>query len=184
MLWKDIGVGLLIAGILGAWVPKDVWSMLFLVGHPHLATVWNILLGPLIAILSFTCSVGNIPLAVILWNGGLSFGGVAAFIFADLIIPPILNIYRKYYGFKMAAYLFVVFYIAMAGAGALVQIIFSFFGLIPQHHNMAVVQGNFHLNYTSILDIIFFLISFILIVIFIKTGGPSMMKMMNKPSDK
>jgi hypothetical protein len=72
----------------------------------------------------------------------------------------------------------------MAGAGALVQIIFSFFGLIPQHHNMAVVQGNFHLNYTSILDIIFFLISFILIVIFIKTGGPSMMKMMNKPSDK
>ncbi|MEA9392030.1 permease [Acerihabitans sp. TG2] len=184
MLWKDIGVGLLIAGMLGAWVPKDFWSSLFLLGHPTLAVVWGILLGPLIAIISFTCSIGNIPLAVILWHSGLSFGGVAAFIFADLIIPPIINIYRKYYGAKMAAYLFAIFYIAMVGAGALVQIIFSLLGMIPQQRDMSITQVNFELNYTAVLNIIFFLISLILIVVFLKSGGPAMMKMMNKPNNK
>ena len=101
-VWADIVGGLLIAGALAAWVPHEFWQSFFLVSHPVLATIWGPLVGPLVAVLSFVCSVGNIPLAAVLWNGGISFGGVIAFIFADLIVLPILNIYRKYYGLKMA----------------------------------------------------------------------------------
>src|SRR6266851_7760400 len=100
-VWLDIGGGLLIAGALAAWVPNAFWQSFFLTGHPVLATLWGPIVGPLVAVISFVCSVGNIPLAAVLWNGGISFGGVIAFIFADLIVIPILNIYRKYYGLKM-----------------------------------------------------------------------------------
>jgi uncharacterized protein len=96
MLWRDIGIGLLIAGALGAWVPDSFWQKFFLVSHPTAAMIWGASVGPLIAVASFTCSVGNVPLAAVLWNGGISFGGVASFIFGDLIILPIVNIYRKY----------------------------------------------------------------------------------------
>ena len=91
MLWRDIGIGLLVAGALGAWVPNEFWKAFFLVDHPVAAMIWGAFVGPLIAVISFTCSVGNVPLAAVLWNGGISFGGVAAFIFGDLIIPPILT---------------------------------------------------------------------------------------------
>jgi uncharacterized protein len=114
MVWPDIAGGLLIAGALVAWVPDTFWQSFFLAGHPILATLWGPIVGPLVAVISFVCSVGNIPLAAVLWNGGISFGGVIAFIFADLIVIPILNIYRKYYGPKMAGFLFVTFYAAMA----------------------------------------------------------------------
>ncbi len=99
-LWPDIGGGLLISGCLAAWVPQSFWKGLFLVGHPLLTKFWGPLIGPMVAVLSFVCSVGNVPLAAVLWNGGISFGGVIAFLFADLIILPILNIYRKYYGLQ------------------------------------------------------------------------------------
>jgi uncharacterized protein len=95
---RDIIVGLLIAGAAGAWVPGTFWRHLFLVGHPLAARLWGPVIGPVISLLSFVCSIGNVPLAGVLWNGGISFGGVTAFIFADLIIVPILVIYRKYYG--------------------------------------------------------------------------------------
>jgi uncharacterized protein len=102
-VWIDIVGGLLIAGALAAWVPNSFWRSLFLEHHGPLSTLWGVLIGPLVAVLSFVCSIGNVPLAAVLWNGGISFGGVLAFIFADLIILPILNIYRKYYGAHVAA---------------------------------------------------------------------------------
>src|SRR3979490_253717 len=120
-VWLDIIGGLLIAGALAAWVPDEFWRSFFIVDHPLLATLWGPFVGPLVAVISFVCSVGNIPLAAVLWNGGISFGGVIAFIFADLIVLPILNIYRKYYyGLKMAAFLFATFYAAMVGAALIV----------------------------------------------------------------
>jgi uncharacterized membrane protein YraQ (UPF0718 family) len=97
-IWKDIVGGLLLAGALAVWVPKDFWKGFFLSSHPLLAKFWGPIVGPLVAIASFVCSVGNVPLAAVLWNGGISFGGVIAFIFADLIV--VLDIYRKYYGWK------------------------------------------------------------------------------------
>jgi uncharacterized protein len=105
----------LVAGAIAACVPQDFWNGFFLTDHPVLATLWGPIVGP------FVCSVGNIPLAAVLWNGGISFGGVLAFILADLIVLPILNIYRKYYGLKMAAFLLVTFYVAMASAALVVE---------------------------------------------------------------
>lgn len=134
-VWLDIVGGLLIAGALAAWVPRDFWQSFFLTGHPVLATLWGPIVGPLVAVISFVCSVGNIPLAAVLWNGGISFGGVIAFIFADLIVLPVLNIYRKYYGLKMAGFLFVTFYVAMAVAALIVELIFAGLGLVPSEHH-------------------------------------------------
>ncbi len=116
-IWKDIALGLLIAGALAAWVPESFWQGFFLVDHPLLSKIWGPLIGPIVAMLSFVCSIGNVPLAAVLWNGGISFGGVAAFIFADLIILPILNIYRKYYGRRMSLFLLATFYTSMVVAG-------------------------------------------------------------------
>src|SRR6201998_3300840 len=119
-VWLDIVGGLLIAGALAAWVPDAFWQSFFLVDHPVLATLWGPIVGPLVAVVSFVCSVGNIPLAAVLWTGGISFGGVVAFIFADLIVLPVLDIYRKYYGLKMAGFLLASFYAAMAVAALIV----------------------------------------------------------------
>ena len=105
-----------------------------------LARVWGPLIGPLVAVLSFVCSVGNVPLAAVLWNGGISFGGVIAFLFADLLILPILNIYRKYYGLKVAAILAGVFYLAMAGAALVVEALFGALHLIPTGRQVMVMQ--------------------------------------------
>ena len=106
-VWRTSSIGLLVAGALAAWVPESWWRSLFLTHHGTLAKVWGPVIGPVVAIASFVCSIGNVPLAAVLWNGGISFGGVLAFIFADLIILPILNIYRRYYGLRMAAFLLV-----------------------------------------------------------------------------
>src|SRR5438093_3714884 len=138
-VWLDIVGGLLIAGALAAWVPHAFWQSFFLVDHPLLASLWGPIVGPLVAVISFVCSVGNIPLAAVLWNGGISFGGVIAFIFADLIVIPILDIYRKYYGLKMAGFLFVTFYVAMAGAALIVEAIFAALGLIPAERQARIV---------------------------------------------
>ena len=114
---RDIVGGLLIAGAVAAWVPDSFWGHLFLTGHPVASRFWGPLIGPVISMLSFVCSIGNVPLAGVLWNGGISFGGVVAFIFADLIILPILVIYRKYYGTKMMLFILATFYATMAAAG-------------------------------------------------------------------
>src|SRR5260370_11741970 len=111
-VWLDIGGGLLIPGALAVWVPNAFWQSFFLTGHPVLATLWGPIVGPLVAVISFVCSVGNIPLAAVLWNGGISFGGVIALIFPYLVVLPILNIYLKYYWLQMAGLLFRTFYLA------------------------------------------------------------------------
>jgi uncharacterized protein len=178
-IWKDIVGGLLIAGALGAWVPSSFWQAFFLEGHPFLARLWGPLVGPLVAILSFVCSIGNVPLAAILWNGGISFGGVMAFIFADLIILPILNIYRKYYGGRMTLFLLATFYAAMVAAGLVVESIFSPLDLIPHVRNARVVEAQISLNYTTLLNILFLLIAAVLLWRFLKTGGPQMLREMD-----
>ncbi|HEX3569288.1 MAG TPA: permease [Acidobacteriaceae bacterium] len=177
-LVPDIALGLIISGILAVFVPTEFWKAFFLAGHPVLARVWGPLVGPLVAVLSFVCSVGNVPLAAVLWNGGISFGGVIAFLFADLLILPILNIYRKYYGIKVAAILAVVFYIAMAAAALVVEGIFGVLHLIPTQRNAMIMHEAITWNYTTVLNIIFIALSGVLLIRFLKTGGPAMLREM------
>jgi uncharacterized membrane protein YraQ (UPF0718 family) len=182
-VWLDIGGGLLIAGALAAWVPNAFWQSFFLTGHPVLATLWGPIVGPLVAVISFVCSVGNIPLAAVLWNGGISFGGVVAFIFADLIVIPILNIYRKYYGLKMASFLFATFYVAMAVAALMVDLIFGGFALIPSERKARVVEASITWDYTTWLNLAFLVLAGLLVWRFLRTGGPAMLRMMNRPAN-
>jgi uncharacterized membrane protein YraQ (UPF0718 family) len=182
-LWLDIGVGLLIAGALAAWVPKHFWQAFFFAGHPLLAKLWGPLIGPLVAILSFVCSVGNVPLAAVLWNGGISFGGVVAFLFADLIILPILDIYRRYYSLKVSTFLLVVFYVSMAAAALLVEFFFGMLHLIPQQKSVPMMEEAIRWNYTTWLDIVFLIVALLLTVRFLRTGGPAMLRMMSEPAE-
>ena len=174
-VWKDIAGGLLIAGALAAWVPNDFWKEFFLVSHPVAAKVWGPIVGPIVAVISFVCSVGNIPLAAVLWNGGISFGGVIAFIYADLIVLPIIDIYRKYYGWKTAGLIVAVFYVAMALAALLIELLFDLLGLIPSQRSAQIVETSISLNYTTVLNVIFLAIALLLVVRFLKTGGPKML---------
>jgi uncharacterized protein len=180
-IWKDIFGGLLIAGALAAWVPNSFWEWFFFVDHPAFAKVWGPLVGPLVAVISFVCSIGNVPLAAVLWNGGISFGGVIAFIFADLIVLPILNIYRKYYGLRVAGFLLVTFYTAMVVAALAVELLFQALGLVPEERNAKVVEASVSWNYTTVLNIIFLMFASVLVWRFVRTGGLPMLRMMNKP---
>jgi uncharacterized protein len=182
-IWRDIAGGLLIAGALAAWVPGSFWRAFFLAGHPVLAKLWGPLVGPAVAVISFVCSIGNVPLAAVLWNGGISFGGVVAFIFADLIILPILNIYRKYYGIRMAAFLAATFYAAMTGAGYLVELIFGGLGLVPGARNARIAEASVSWNYTTWLNIAFLALAAVLLMRFFRTGGLAMLRMMGGSPD-
>jgi uncharacterized membrane protein YraQ (UPF0718 family) len=180
-IWKDIVGGLLIAGALAAWVPEAFWQRLFLAHDPGLAKIWGPLIAPAVAIISFVCSIGNVPLAAVLWNGGISFGGVLAFIFADLIILPIIDIYRKYYGWRMAGFLLAVFYATMAMAGLAVELLFQGAGLTPTERHAKVVETSITWNYTTFLNIAFSLLGALLVWRFVRTGGLPMLRMMNTP---
>lgn len=180
-IWMDIAGGLLLAGALAAWVPDSAWQSFFLVHHPVFARFWGTVVGPIVAMLSFVCSVGNVPLAAVLWNGGISFGGVISFIFADLIVLPILNIYRKYYRGRMTLFLLATSYAAMVSAGLLIEVAFQAFGLVPSQRTGVVVEPHIALNYTTILNILFLALAAVLMTRFVKTGGPHMLRMMNKP---
>jgi len=180
-IWKDIATGLLIAGALAAWVPNGFWQGFFLVHHPLLAKLWGPLVGPVVAMLSFVCSIGNVPLAAVLWNGGISFGGVVAFIFADLIVLPILNIYRKYYGRRMSLYLLATFYVTMVVAGLVVEVLFALLGLVPNQRNAAIMEATVSWNYSTVLNIAFLALSAALVVRFLRTGGPTMLRAMSAP---
>jgi len=174
-VWKDIAGGLLIAGAVAAWVPPDFWKEFFLVSHPVAAKFWGPLVGPIVAALSFVCSVGNVPLAAVLWNGGISFGGVIAFIYADLIVLPIIDIYRKYYGWRTAGLVVGVFYVAMALAALLIEFLFELLGLIPSQRSAQIVETSVSFNYTTVLNIIFLAVAALLLVRFFRTGGPRML---------
>ena len=175
---RDVVIGLLIAGAVGAWVPNSFWQHLFLTGHPLAARLWGPLIGPVISLLSFVCSIGNVPLAAVLWNGGISFGGVVAFIFADLIIIPILIIYRKYYGTRMMLALLGIFYATMVLAAYIVEFLFGGLGLIPAERTAKVIDTGVQWNYTTVLNIIFLLLAAALLVRFFRSGGGPMLKMM------
>jgi uncharacterized protein len=178
-VWVDIVLGLLIAGALAAWVPNSFWQAFFFSNNPTIAKIEGPLVGPLVAIFSFVCSVGNVPLAAVLWKGGISFGGVVSFIFADLIILPILDIYRKYYGWKVMGYILLTFYVTMAAAGYIVEFLFEAIGIIPENRNAVTITEGIQWNYTTILNIIFLVLAAILVIRFIRTSGIPMLRMMN-----
>ncbi len=180
---RDLVIGLLIAGAIAAWVPESFWRTFFLTDHPVLSKIWGPIVGPVVAILSFVCSIGNVPLAAVLWNGGISFGGVVAFIFADLIILPIINIYRKYYGWRMALYITATFYAAMVVAGYAVELLFGAAGLIPSERNATVSDSGVSWNYTTWLNIAFLVLAVALVIRFVRTGGIAMLRMMGGAPD-
>ncbi len=180
-VWVDILLGLLIAGALAAWVPDSFWRAFFFTSNPTLAKIEGPLVGPFVALVSFVCSVGNVPLAAVLWKGGISFGGVVSFIFADLIVLPILDIYRKYYGWKVMGFILLTFYATMAAAGYVVEFLFEALGIIPQNRTTVVITEGIQWNYTSILNIIFLVLAALLVIRFIRTGGLPMLGMMNTP---
>ena len=180
---RDLVVGLLIAGAIAAWVPESFWQHFFFADHPVLSALWGPIVGPVVAIVSFVCSIGNVPLAAVLWNGGISFGGVVAFIFADLLILPILNIYRKYYGTKMMLTLLGTFYAAMVTAGYVVELLFGAAGFIPSQRNATVMEAGISWNYTSWLNIAFLVLAAVLSVRFVRTGGLPMLRSMGGSPD-
>jgi uncharacterized protein len=180
---RDLIIGLFATGAIAAWVPDSFWQSFFIAGHPLAAKIWGPLIGPVVAIISFVCSIGNIPLAVVLWKGGISFGGVIAFIFADLIIAPILNIYRKYYGARMALFLLGTFYAAMAAAGYVVELVFGGLGLIPDPASAKLPDQGVSWDYTTWLNIVFLILAATLIIRFVRTGGVAMLRMMGGSPD-
>src|SRR3954464_2005569 len=153
MLWKEIGVGFLLAGFVGL-LPTDVFNTLFVTDAPAaVRTIENVLAGPLIAVLSFVCSIGNVPLAAVLWSGGISFAGVMAFIFADLIVLPLLAVYRKYYGTAFALRITALMFVTMIVAALAVDGLFSLFGLVPTARpSEADVFGSIELDYKLLLN--------------------------------
>jgi uncharacterized protein len=182
-LWADLLIGFLIAGALAAWVPDAVWSHLFLSGHGAASDVWGALIGPLVAMVTFVCSVGNVPLAAVLWRGGISFGGAIAFIFGDLIILPILDIYRRYYGGRTAAYLFVVSFATMALAGLAVGLLFGALHATPSSRIVSTIQAYPRWDVTTVADIAALLAILALGARFLRTGGVAMLRMMDMPAD-
>jgi len=155
MLRRELVIGYLVAGFLTVLVPTHIWNDVFLHGQGFWTTLENVIVGPFIAVISFVCSIGNVPLAAALWHGGISFGGVVAFIFADLITLPLLFIYRKYYGGRLTLRLLVWFWAVMAVAGLAVEGLFSGAGLVPQTQSRPIVATAFHWNYTTFLNIAF-----------------------------
>jgi uncharacterized membrane protein YraQ (UPF0718 family) len=167
MLWKDLALGFLIAGALAAFVPDGVWQALFVKGaSPWVQVPANALLGPIVAMLTFVCSIGNVPMAAVLWGSGVSFGGVLAFLFADLIVLPLLDVYRRYYGWKMAAYIGAVFYASMVLSALVMDLAWGALGWIPRHHpNLQAEMSHVSINYTFWLNLAFGLVALALVIL-------------------
>ena len=180
---QDVVLGFLIAGAIAAWVPDGFWQAIFLAHSPGVNAFWGPLIAPLIAVVSFVCSVGNVPLAAVLWNGGISFGGAITFIFADLLILPILDIYRRYYGWRPAVYLFLTSYAAMVLAGLVIEGVFGVAGITPAHHAVTVFQTAPSWNYTTFLNIAALALAAVLGWRFLRTGGVEMLREMERAPD-
>jgi uncharacterized membrane protein YraQ (UPF0718 family) len=157
MLWKDLLIGFLIAGALAAFVRDDAWKALFMHGaSPSVQLIGNALAGPLIAIVTFVCSIGNVPMAAILWASGISFGGVLAFLYADLIVLPLLDLYRKYYGWRMMLYIAAIFFATIVISAILMDLAFSALHAVPAPNpNVRHDLTTFSLNYTFWLNLAF-----------------------------
>ena len=173
MLWKEIGAGFVIAGFI-ALLPMDFFNGLFITDAPAWIRIpENVLLGPVVAALSFVCSVGNIPLAAVLWAGGISFSGVLAFVYADLIIVPIAIAYRKYYGARAAAVIVALMFVAMVAAALIVDGIFAGLDLIPANRPSidSVTSRGIEWNYTTVLNILFFAVAAALVALTLRRGA-------------
>jgi len=179
--WQDLVLGFLIAGVLAVFIPESFWRAFFFTNNHTLSFIVGPLIGPIVAIISFVCSIGNVPLAAVLWQGGISFGGVISFIFADLIVLPILNIYRKYYGWKPMFYILGTFFITMAVAGYIVEFLFGLLRIIPTNRSIIIMANGIQWNYTTFLNISFLILAFICILRFFNTNGLGMLKMMKTP---
>ena len=155
MLRREMVIGYTVAGFLAVLVPTSVWQTVFVSGHGFWTSLQNVIVGPFIAIISFVCSIGNVPLAAALWKGGISFGGVISFIFADLIASPLLMIYRRYYGWRLMWRMLAVFWALMSTAGLITEGIFTAAGLVPTQRPTEVAPAHFSWNYTTYLNIIF-----------------------------
>ena len=182
-VYRDVVIGLILAGVVAVTVPERAWHALFLTDHGAWAAVWGPIVGPFVSIAAFVCSIGNVPLAGVLWNGGASFGGVISFIFADLLILPILNIYRKYYGWRMTGFILVTFYASMVVAGFLVQLLFDALAVTPTVRDARVTDASITWNADTVLNIFFLLVSLVLAIRFLRTGGVAMLRMMNGSPD-
>ena len=158
MLRKELLFGYLVAGFLAVLVPTSVWNVLFFRGHGVWTSVENVIVGPLIAVISFVCSIGNVPLAAALWTGGISFGGMISFVFADLITLPLILIYRKLYGWALTWRLVVAFWIVMSLAGLITELIFGALGQVPQVRPLQPVPIGFQWNYTTVLNLVFLIV--------------------------
>ena len=150
--------GYLVAGFLAVLVPTSVWNILFFRGHGVWSSVENVIVGPLIAVISFVCSIGNVPLAAALWTGGISFGGVISFVFADLITLPLILIYRKFYGWALTWRLVAAFWIVMSLAGLITEVLFGALGQVPQSRPVHPVPIGFQWNYTTVLNLVFLIV--------------------------
>ena len=168
MIWKDIIAGFLISGFVIVFVPQWVWNTLFIQGDGLLVTAENAIMGVIIAVLSFVGSMGNVPFAVALWGGGVSFAGIIAFVYADLITIPVLNVYRKYYGWKIMLYILGVFFVTMAFTGFLMELLFDALGIVPDlaGGETATEQTYFELNYTFYLNLVAFALSGFLLYVY------------------
>jgi uncharacterized membrane protein YraQ (UPF0718 family)/YHS domain-containing protein len=155
MLRRELVIGYTVAGFLAVLVPTSVWQAVFITGHGFWTSVENAIVGPFIAIISFVCSIGNVPLAAALWSGGISFGGVIAFIFADLIAFPLLLIYRRYYGTRLMLRMLAVFWALMSTAGLLTELLFRAAGLVPTQRPTTIAPAHFSWNYTTYLNLVF-----------------------------
>lgn len=167
MIWKDVVGGFLISGFVIVFVPQQVWSALFLQGEGLLVTAENAFMGVTIAVISFVGSIGNVPFAVALWSGGVGFAGVIAFVYADLITIPVLNVYRKYYGWTVMLYILAVFFVTMALTGFAMELLFDAFGIVPDlaGGETATEKTYFKINYTFYLNLVAFsLVGFLLYV--------------------
>jgi uncharacterized membrane protein YraQ (UPF0718 family)/YHS domain-containing protein len=153
MLRRELLTGFLVAGFLTVHVPALWWSHLFFSGHGALTVIENAVVAPLLAVVSFVCSVGNIPLAAALWFHGVAFGGVVSFIFADLVTLPLLLIYRRFYGTSNAARLFALFWLIMSGGGLLVEVLFRALHLLAHNRHSVAMQGQFPLGWTLYLNV-------------------------------
>lgn len=168
MIWTDVVAGFLVSGFVIVFVPQSVWNALFLGGDGLLVTAENAVMGVAIAVVSFVGSMGNVPFAVALWGGGISFAGVIAFVYADLITVPVLNVYRKYYGWSVMLYILGVFFVTMALTGFLMELLFDALGIVPNlaGGETATEQRYFELNYTFALNLVAFALSGFLLFVY------------------
>jgi uncharacterized membrane protein YraQ (UPF0718 family) len=167
MLWKDLAAGFLIAGLLSAFVPVHTWETLFLTHAAGWVQVpANAVIGVIIAVLSFVCSIGNVPMAAVLWGSGISFGGVLAFLYADLIVLPLLDVYRRYYGWKMAAYIAAIFFTTMVLTALVMDVLFTALGLVPTPNlSIRAEIMHFSVNYTFWLNLVFGVLGIYLFIV-------------------